>query len=83
MLRVYRDAVWVTRGQSFEGVVMDVVVWSESAEREAWWRGILAITADEQPCATTSVKTVPEPARVELVRGVEPRTMSERSVDAA
>lgn len=42
---------------------MDVVVWTESEERERWWREVVGITSPGGRRATTAA-------------GVQPRTLS-------
>ncbi|OYD70261.1 hypothetical protein BDB13_3861 [Rhodococcus sp. OK302] len=34
---------------------MDLVVWTESEERELWWRGVLGIGAGARHCVTTDL----------------------------
>lgn len=59
----------VTSCRSVKEIVMDVVVWTESEERERWWRAVVGIATAGDRCVATDVVEVPRRAR-----SVTPRT---------
>jgi hypothetical protein len=63
---------------------MDVVVWTESEERQAWWREVLGICADARSCMAGEMGELPlsgaQPARESSLRACAP---IRRRVDAA
>lgn len=38
---------------------MDVVIWTEPEERQAWWREVLGICADARSCMAPEVGELP------------------------
>lgn len=67
---VFSDVVSrVTSCGPVKEIVMDVVVWTESEERERWWREIVGIATPGDRCVATDIGEVPR-----RTRSVTPRT---------
>lgn len=53
----------VTNCGSVKEIMMDVVVWTESEERERWWRAIVGYATVGDRCVATDVGEVPRRTR--------------------
>jgi hypothetical protein len=60
--------------------VVDVVVWTESEERERWWREIVGITPSGDRCAARDVGELP---RAQVSAGSARRESTSALRDAA
>jgi hypothetical protein len=66
-----------------EEMAMDVVVWTESEERERWWREIVGISTTRSHCVPPDVGELPRPNLSTISKRSESVATHLRAVAAA